>query len=459
MFLHSQDLLFKKHEIHGIDMQLIYFASLTNSHYLDQFILPRLEAHTTPQKLLRSLFQVEEVTQHSIDSLSHFLFTGNVLFIFQDSIFTINISELPKRTPEESAIETSIRGAKDGFVEDITTNISLVRRRLHTPSLCVEKYSIGVRSKTEVALLYLGDVINKNVLNEIQTRLEKVEIDILTTIHELEVSVGDHPYSMFPTMDYTGRPDFIVEALNQGRFALMVDGNPTVSIAPIGLLTQTKSPEDTYLSYTIVSVERLIRLLALFISGFLPSIWVAFSAYNIEQIPYLLVATIAVSRFGLPLGAPIEMFIILFLFELFNEAGVRLPRSIGQTVAVLGGLVVGDAAIRAGLTSPTMLVVAAITYVSSFTLVNQSLSSGVTFIRFFMLILTTFFGLFGVTIGFILTIFYLSTISSFGVPYLSSIAPIKMSEVIRGYIRLPRNLYKKRTSSTHPNDSTRKDSQ
>ena len=278
---------------------------------------------------------------------------------------------------------------------------------------------------------------------------------MLTSSYELESTVRDRPYSIFPSMDFTGRPDFIVQCLNQGRFALIVDGNPTVSFAPINLLLQTKSPEDTYINFAYVSLERTIRMIGIIVSAFLPGLWIAFSAFNIEQIPYLLVATISVSRFGLPLSAPIEMFVILFLFELFNEAGVRLPRAIGQTVAVLGGLIVGDAAIRAGLTSPTMLVVAAITYISSFTLVNQSLSSAITILRFIILLLSTVLGLFGVTLGFILTVFYFSTLSSFGVPYLGSLAPISMKESIKSFIKAPVQYYKSRTSITDPDDSTR----
>lgn len=308
-----------------------------------------------------------------------------------------------------------------------------------------------------MALMYLDDVIDQRVLDEIRKRLNQVDLDLLTSIYELESTVRDTPYSVIPTMDFTGRPDFIVQVLNQGRFALLVDGNPTVSYAPSNLLLQTKSPEDMYINYAYVSMERIIRVIGIIVSGFLPSIWVAFSAFNIEQIPYLLVATISVSRFGLPLSAPIEMFIILFLFELFNEAGVRLPRAIGQTVAVLGGLIVGDAAIRAGLTSPTMLVVAAITYISSFTLVNQSLSSAITIIRFSAIILSTFLGLFGVVLGFILTVFYFSTLTSFGVPYFGSLAPISLKEVLKSFLGAPVQFYKSRTTSTSPDDPTRGD--
>ncbi|MEM5018415.1 spore germination protein [Metabacillus indicus] len=458
-FTKSQDLVWKQHETEIGSFQLIYLDTLIDSNFMNQSILPKLgEVHEgTIEKTIKARFQAEDVTCQGIDELSQCLFEGKVLFLFNERFLSIQAGDFPKRQPEESSLETSIRGPKDGFVEDIRTNISLIRRRLNTTSLCLEKFTIGKRSNTKVALMYLDDVIDPKVLGEVRKRLNGVELDLLTSVHELESTVRDTPYSVFPTMDFTGRPDFIVQVMNQGRFALLVDGNPTVSYAPINLLLQTKSPEDTYINYAYVSLERIIRVIGIMVSGFLPSIWIAFSAFNIEQIPYLLVATISVSRFGLPLSAPIEMFVILFLFELFNEAGVRLPRAIGQTVAVLGGLIVGDAAIRAGLTSPTMLVVAAITYISSFTLVNQSLSSAITIIRFGAIFLSTFLGLFGVVLGFILTVFYFSTLTSFGAPYFGSLAPISLKEIIKSFFKAPIQFYKARTTSTSPNDSTRGD--
>lgn len=453
----SQDLVCKDYKTDNGSFEIVYFESLIDIQYLDQYILPKIgtDSEGSPKEKLTAFFQAEDVTSKPLEEVIDLLLGGNVLFRFQEELLSIQATDLPKRQPEESALETSIRGPKDGFVEDLKTNISLIRRRLNTSSLCLEKYTIGKRSKTKVALLYIDDLIDKRVLNEIRRRMSNVDLDILTSIYDLESKIRDRPLSFFPTMDYTGRPDFIVQALNQGRFALMVDGNPTVSFAPINLLLQTKSPEDSYISYAYVTLERLIRMLGITVSAFLPGTWIAFSAFNIEQIPYLLVATISVSRFGLPLSAPIEMFIILSLFELFNEAGVRLPRAIGQTVAVLGGLIVGDAAIRAGLTSPTMLVVAAITYISSFTLVNQSLSSAITVIRFVVIFLSTFLGLFGVIIGFLLTVLYFSTISSFGSPYLASIAPISLREAIKSFLKAPTQYYKSRTSSTSPEDPTR----
>ncbi|WP_226674015.1 spore germination protein [Rossellomorea aquimaris] len=457
LFSHSQDLLIQPHFFKDKEISIVYFDSLVDRHYLDQFIFPKLDgfpSESYAEKIVH-LFQAGDVTDQTIDDISSTLFSGFVLFFVEERILSIHAGNLPKRLPEESSLETSIRGPKDGFVEDLNTNISLIRRRLFTPSLCVEKFKVGTRSHTEIAVMYLDDVIDKRVLDELYKRLEKIDIDVLTGNQHLESLIDDNPYSIFTSFDYTGRPDFIVDSLNQGRFALIVDGFPTISLAPVNLLLQIKSPEDSSINYVYVTLERIIRMVGILISAFLPGLWVAFSAYNIEQIPYLLVATISMSRFGLPLSAPVEMFIVLFLFEFFNEAGVRLPRAIGQTVSVLGGLIVGDAAIRAGMTSPTMLVIGAITYISSFTLVNQSLKYGTTVLRFIVLLVSTFFGLFGVVMIFILTVIYLSTLSSFGAPYLGSVAPIGWNEVIRSFLRLPVQFYKQRTSSTNPEDQTR----
>ncbi|MCA1059004.1 spore germination protein [Rossellomorea aquimaris] len=457
LFSRSQDLVIKPHLFKDKEVTLVYFDSMVDRHYLDQYILSKLENAPEESYVNRflSAFQTDEITESPMDKISSSLFLGYVLFFIDDKILSIHAGDLPKRGPEESSLETSIRGPKDGFVEDLNTNISLVRRRLFTPSLCVEKYKIGSRANTDIAIMYLDDVIDQSILTELYARLEKIDIDVVTGNHQVESLLDDNPYSVFTSFDYTGRPDFIVDSLTQGRFALIVDGFPTVSIAPVNLLLQTKSPEDASINYVYITLERIIRLTGLLISAFLPGLWVALSSYNIEQIPFLLVATISVSRFGLPLSAPVEMFIVLFLFEFFNEAGIRLPRAIGQTVSVLGGLIVGDAAIRAGLTSPTMLVIGAITYISSFTLVNQSLKNATTIVRFVVLLVSTFFGLFGVIMIFILVQVYMATITSFGIPY-SNMGVMSFKETMRSLFRLPIQFYNQRTNTTNPNDKTRK---
>ncbi|MBM7703427.1 spore germination protein [Metabacillus iocasae] len=465
IFKKSDDIIVQPYEcpidsIH--DLHFVYCEPLVDLKYIDQYILPRfLDVHIEEEHLeeeMAELFKLESLTDASKETVVNKIFEGHLLVVMNEKhLFAVNIENILKRSPEETSNETSIRGARDGFVEDVSINISLVRRRLKSASLIVERYVVGKRSNTNMALLYIEDIIDPEIVKDVQQRISNLDIDIVESSHHIETLLSDHPLSLFPLFHYTGRPDQAIECLNQGRFMLIIDGSPTVSIAPTNLALLMKSPEDSHNLYAFVSFERVLRLIALFVTTLLPGVWIALSAYNIEQIPILLIATIGVSRFGLPVSAPLEMFIILFLFELFNEAGLRLPKAVGQTVAVLGGLIVGDAAIRAGLTSPTMLVVGAITFISGFTLSNQSLSSSISVLRFAILIVSTFLGLFGVVIGFFLTTLYLSYLTSFRMPYLSSLAPLKGREIISAFLKKPWVKHRRRTSITSPSDSTRKE--
>jgi len=212
-----------------------------------------------------------------------------------------------------------------------------------------------------------------------------------------------------------------------------------------------------HLPFYYVSVERILRIAGLIVALFFPGFWVAISAFNLDQIPFPLLATIVISRLGLPLSGPLDMFLMIGLFELFREAGMRLPKAVGQTVAVVGGLIVGDAAISAGITGPTTLVVSAMTAVSTFTLVNQSLSGSVTLIRFFVLTLSCLFGMLGFFLSLFLLVVYLSSLTSFGMPYLAPLSPIRFREVPFSLLSLPRKLYKKRPEMYKPRDPTRQE--
>jgi hypothetical protein len=457
------DIMFAEHESGGSSFVFVYCESVVDTVYIDEVVYGRLNdlslaSGTMKQKLIDTL-HVEDVTKEPKEKLPYYIYNGFMLFFTEaGDVLALELQKFPQRNPEEPATETSVRGPRDGFVEDLSTNIALIRKRLNTPTMIAEQYIIGKRSNTKMVLVYLEDVINPSILKEIKTRIDKLDVDIVSSVQQLEEMMADQPMALFPTYDYTGRPDFAAECLNQGRFLLIVDGHPTVSTAPVTLSLIFKSPEDATLSFYFVSFERLVRLFSLFVSTLLPGLWVALTANNIEQIPFLLVATISVSRKGLPLSTPFEMFIMLALFELFNEAAIRLPKAMGQTIAVIGGLIVGDAAIRAGLTSPSMLVIGAITFISGFTLVNHLLSSSITILRFVILLLATFFGIFGVVVGFLLVVLYLSGTTSFGVPYLGDISSLKMSQWLNGFLKVPFFYRKKRDPSNQTVDrDTRKE--
>ncbi|MDQ6423003.1 spore germination protein [Paenibacillus sp. LHD-117] len=374
------------------------------------------------------------------------LFAGSVIIVFSDreSFYEFNIASQPARSPEESTMELSLKGPRDGFVEKLSVNVALVRKRMRTPNMHVEYFIIGTESRTEVALIYMADQARPELVEEARRRLQSVHISSLKGAGELEERIGDRRNSLFPLMDYVGRPDFVVQSIMKGRIAVLTDGTPAALIAPGNLTLLVKSPEDAHLPFYYVTLERLLRFLGLFTSMFLPGFWVSLCSFNTDQIPFTLLATVTMSRIGLPISATMEMFLMLGMFELFREAGVRLPRPVGQTVSVVGGLIIGDAAIRAGMTSPTMLVVAAVSAVSTFTLVNQSLAGSVSIIRFFVLILSSIFGMYGYFVGMFAVILYMCSLESFGQPYMEPLAPLHLKDVAAALIQKPWHMYRSR---------------
>ncbi|WP_280206886.1 spore germination protein [Brevibacillus sp. AY1] len=233
----------------------------------------------------------------------------------------------------------------------------------------------------------------------------------------LEQKLSDQSFSLFPLLDYTGRPDYAIYMLVEKKVLVLVDGSPVALIGPTTLMEQIKSPEDDQYPIIYVWSERILRLGGIWIAIFLPGFWIALSAYNIEEFPFQLLATVTQGRMGLPFSAPMELFGILFIFEFLREAGARLPKTVGQTLALVGALIIGDASIRAGITSPSMLFIGSLTVVASFTLINQSLSGAVTVARFLVFFLAAILGMFGFIMSILIIVYYLSTLTSLGRSY------------------------------------------
>ncbi|MFD0670207.1 spore germination protein [Cohnella sp. GCM10027633] len=443
---------------------LVYCTGMIDAKLLNDFLYGQLNKLLSPAQGIddgsapidsRHMERIEE--PGAVSAMIDAVFSGNLVLYFADegTLFRIGMSNPPQRLPSESSTEISIKGPRDGFTEELDTNVALIRKRLKSTSLAVEYYELGRRTKTSLALLYMTDITNGEIVNEARLRLSKIDVDGIVSGQQLESALSDNSLSMFPLVEYMGRPDFAVESLLRGRFVVVVNGNPMVLIAPTNLMSLIKSPEDAHSPYYYVTIERMLRMLGLVTALFLPGFWVAVSAFNLDQIPFPLLATITVSRLGLPLSGPIDLFLMLGLFELFREAGMRLPKAVGQTVAVVGGLIVGDAAISAGLTGPTTLVISAVTAVSTFTLVNQSLSGSVTVIRFAVLTLSSLFGMLGFFISMYLIVLYLSSLTSFGVPYMAPLSPISFKDVGKGLFAIPWRYVKRRPRIYKTQDSTR----
>ncbi len=414
---------------------LLYCTGLLDSQQLHEFVLPRIEHHFQALNLI--LLNGDDRAEQAIKRV----FAGQLLICDDGALYALDISNPPKRQPEESNMEVTIKGAKDGFTEDLTTNVALVRKRLRTNKLCCEKMTIGDLSQTEVALLYMKNLAKPEVIEEARKRLTAIRTDV-SSIGFLEEALGGYSESWFPLVETTTRPDYAMFCLANGRFIVMMDGVPSGVIAPATLALQLKSPEDEYNPYFIAALGRFLRYVGLAMSIFVPGFWIALATYHPEQLPMPMLATVTLSRLGLPMSTVFEAFFMQLMFELFREAGMRLPSVIGQTVAVVGGLIVGDAAIRAGLTSPSMLVISALSAVATFTLVNPSLNGTVTLLRFIVMGFAAFVGFFGFFIAVFGIILYLCCLHSYGVPYLSPFAPLQPKQLISAALKKPRRYAK-----------------
>ncbi|MFC5406176.1 spore germination protein [Cohnella soli] len=377
------------------------------------------------------LFEINRTFREMVSSL----FNGCLILYIEgaSNFWALDISNVPQRSLQESSTEISIKGPKDAFTEDVYTNLSLIRKRMQTSLLFSEQFVIGSLSKTRVMLIYMSQKANPKMIAEVSKRLETFQTESLLSSGQLEQWLSDRTYSLFPLIDYIGRPDFVVETLLRGRFAIIVNGSPMVLIGPSNFLELLKTPEDVHFPYYYVIFQRLLRIIALILSIFLPGFWTAIATVNLDQIPFTLLSTVVISREGVPLPPFLEALLLLFLFELLREAGVRMPKAVGQTIGIVGGLIIGDALIRAGLASPTLLVVVAVSTVATFSLVNQSLSGTVSILRVFILLFSSYLGIYGFFLSMFLILIYLCRLNSFGLAYLEPVSSLRFKDWLTAF--------------------------
>ncbi|MDP5276681.1 spore germination protein [Chengkuizengella axinellae] len=363
---------------------------------------------------------------------------GEVLIYFQEqkTIFSIDTCNFPKRDPQDSTTDVPIKGSRDGFIEDLTTNIALIRKRLPSTSLHYDQYSFGEKTNTKVGLLYIDDKIDPHVLKKLKNKLSKIKTEAIYSTKQVKELVGDIKSPLFPIFSYSGRPDFTVHSLMNGRFVLIVDGLPSVIIGPADFMFLLDSGEDKEMITIFGLFERAMRIIGFLMATFLPGFWVALVSFHHAQIPFALLATIVESRRGVPFPSALEVFIMLMLFEIFREAGMRLPVGIGQTLSVVGGLIIGDAAIAAGITNATTMVIIAVAVVSTYTLVNQSLVGAISVIRYFILFVSSILGIWGFFLSSFTILLYLANLRPFGVNYLTMTSK-SPREFMKTYFRIP----------------------
>ncbi len=423
VFTDCSDVIFHSFETAGFTSALcVYCVGLCDTERLERQVLtPVQEIGMEAAQVPLSSVKTVETSKDAAEAILE----GEALLLLEGSnvATTYPLYKAANRSTEEPLAESTVRGARDGFTESLATNLSLVRKRLKTPALKFRTRTVGESSNTSIALTYVEGIIDASLVKEVEQRLDRLRVRDILESQYIEEDIIDQRFSPFPQMIATERPDVVASNLMEGRFAILVDGTPFTLVAPVTLFSMLQSPEDYY-QYVFMSVFlRWLRYVFYVLSLLLPSAYVAITTYHQEMIPTVLLLSIARAREEIPFPALVEALIMEIAFEALREAGVRLPKQVGSAVSIVGALIIGQAATTAGIVSAPMIIIVAITGIASFMIPRYSASISTRLLRFPIMILAGTLGLIGVMLGIILIVIHLSSLRSFGAPYLSPVAP------------------------------------
>ncbi|WP_235948128.1 spore germination protein [Paenibacillus glycinis] len=414
---------------------------------------------TNPLQLLRDyVLTIGDMHGASdFDTLLHAVLSGDTAILvdgFAEGIVA-DTRDFTDRGVTEPSSQTVVRGPREGFSETLRTNTALVRRKIKDRNLWMETRQIGDVTKTDVSLMFIKGTVNDKVVDEVRARMDRIDIDAILESGYIEELIQDDSYSPFPTIYHSERPDAIAGGLLEGRVAIFVDGTPFVLLVPALFTHFMQTPEDYYQRADIGSLLRILRYVCLFIALFGPSAYIAITTFHQEMIPTPLLISIMAQREGIPFPAFIEAIIMEVTFEILREAGVRMPRTIGQAVSIVGALVIGQAAVDAGLVGPAMVIVVSITAISNFVIPSYNMGISVRMIRFIYMMLAASFGLYGILVGTIVMVLHLCSLRSFGVPYLAPFAPFIIEDQKDNIFRLPQWALLTRPRLVSPNNRKR----
>ncbi|MBL4954731.1 spore germination protein [Neobacillus sp. YIM B02564] len=440
------DVVYRHFSIAGkMKALLIYIEGMSNIEEMDKSVLSPLMQQTPAELENLHAIMEQSITVSSIKENKTFaevaeqISTGNpVILVDQYSIaISVGLSKWEKRAIEEPLSESVVRGSREGFTETIAVNTSLLRRRIKSPQLKMISMNIGRQTQTKVIVAYMDGLADTTLVEEAKSRLQRIQIDGILESGYIEEFIEDHPYSPFPQILNTERPDVAAANLLEGRIVILVDGTPFVIIVPTSLYSLLQASEDYYQRFMIGTLIRWLRYGFLVMALLLPSGYVAVLTYHQEMVPTTLLLSFAKSRELIPFPALVEALIMEITFEALREAGIRLPKQVGSAVSIVGALVIGQAAVSAGLVSAPMVMVVAITGIASFTIPRYNAAIAIRMLRFPIMLLAGTLGLLGIMLGLIAIIVHLSTVRSFGLPYLSPMGPMRASEMKDVMFRAP----------------------
>ncbi|WP_102028157.1 spore germination protein [Salirhabdus sp. Marseille-P4669] len=436
---------------------IVYLTSMVDKEMINKDIMKVLSRIPNPNKNPNApnlkkyiqdhvLYLTGTKEEHELSSITNGVLQGKTALLVHsfESVFLFDTYKENQRSITEPESEQVIRGPREGFIESITANISLLRKRLPTADFRINYHSVGELTKSKVAIVYLDGIVNGRLVKEVKRRLDQIKIDRILDSGYIEQFIEDNPRSPFPQVRNTERPDVAVGNLAEGRVVILVDGSPNVLIVPATFNTFYQTSEDYNMRFIMATLVRWIRLAALLFSLLMPSLYVALISFHPELIPTSFAVAVMSGRAGIPFPAVVEVFLMEGAMEVLREATIRMPKQIGSALSIVGVLVVGDAAVSAGFVSPITVVVIALTSIGSFATPSYNMAIGFRMVRFPLLLITGILGFYGFILGVLLINNHLISLKSFGVPYMAPVTPMNFGGIKDTLFRAPLHAMKDR---------------
>lgn len=433
-----------------VDCLVVYIESAVSNMMLEDSVIGKLLNHLwelDEEEIRRAVEEnglgISDVKElETMEECMAALLAGNAIFFLDgyERALKIGSKGYPDMGVVKADSEKVLRGSKEAFSESAKVNTALVRKRIRTTDLKVEELFVGQQSNTLIALVYMENLAYPNLLAEIKERIGKVPIDSVLDSGIVEQLTADTWYSPFPQFQTTERPDRAAAAVLEGRILLLCDNTPVSLLLPTTMNSLLQTGDDYYGHFEIASLLRCLRYLAVFLAFSLPGLYLAVTGYHPQILPTNLILSMAQARRGVPFPAMIEVLLLEISFELMREAGLRMPGPIGDMIGIVGGLIIGQAAVTANLISPIIVIIDALTALGSFSIPNEELSEAFRLLKYGMIFLCGFFGLYGFVMGWLLLLIHLAGLRSFGIPYLMPFAAVGKDGISRwtdGLLRAP----------------------
>lgn len=425
IFKDTPDLVERKIKYSFSCVHIYYIETICSSEQINNFILKNLTNPNGPRRF-KDILAGPNFKEIDLGRLEFYLYNGFTALVYKGKIYVIETKASLDRSVSFPEIEQDLYGAKDALLENYQKNIGLIKRRLKSSHLKTKEYKLGRFTQTATGVLYVDNITDMSLVKRIDALLNKIDTDSVIDVGELKQFLTMDKGNVFPPTKLTERPDVIVKALLDGKLVIVMDTSPFAIILPAVLADFINPISDKYLYQRNANNLKILRMICFFLTIFTPAFYIAIITYNQETIPASLLTNFITQNEGIPFPATIETFFMIFICEMLRESDIRFPNNFSSSISILGALILGDAAVSANIVSPIMIIITALTFISSMIFSNVELSGAIRIWRFITMIISSFYGLYGVALAFIFFIVSLSSYSSFGLPYTFPVVPFSL---------------------------------